>query len=507
MVIGEDSLFCFFCFIFNNSSFAPRGAILIMGGVTLNVWIAAIFYEPVENHLKRVPAIAAAPAVTDEDNGIVLDFNNGSAAAAPNREEKRAKFAITSGTDTPPIGTPKLTVKSPEFYRVYQENGFVRSASAVVVRNYSRGSNMDAAGEYPHNHSTRSRKISAPGKPEGQQMQDMSSSPSLYVLEEGKSSSHHLHRFHPSRVTTSSGRLTKRSPSTSSFNYISTPYHGSTLSALQPTEFASHISLKSITNVFKGKDPAGGGDHRDGTETDDGEDQEKAQVKYFDWSLLWDPTYLVILISNSTNAISYTNFIILLPAYAIDLGFDKSMAAYLLSIVSAFDLIGRIGGSALSDTELMPKTWYFVGGLTVSGLSLAMLSCTKDYLVLSIFCSVFGLASGVYVGITAVIMADMLGTERLTSSYGISLFVNGLLQLGGPPLCGKLYERVLSYEPLFTSFGIILLVGASLWGFLPLINRRKRQQLAKANRAQCGGAGGGGHDLTTIVEDEKNVMG
>lgn len=27
-------------------------------------------------------------------------------------------------------------------------------------------------------------------------------------------------------------------------------------------------------------------------------------------------------------------------------------------------------------------------------------------------------------GITAVIMADMLGTERLTSTYGISLFVS-----------------------------------------------------------------------------------
>lgn len=243
--------------------FPSSGAILIMGGVTLNVWVAAIFYDPVESHLKRVPAIEASPGSLttcphDDDNGIVLDFSNGT-STAPNR----AKFAITSGTDTPPLngGTPKLTVKSPEFYRVYQENGFVRSASAVVVRNYSRGSNMD--GEQPgnpHSHSTRSRKVSAPGKPEAQQMQDMSSSPSLYVLEEGKSSSHRLHRAHPSRVT-SSGRLTKRSPSTSSFNYISTPYHGSTLSALQPTDFASHISLKSITNAFKtgqGKDDGTG---------------------------------------------------------------------------------------------------------------------------------------------------------------------------------------------------------------------------------------------------------
>lgn len=477
-----------------------------MGGVTLNVWVAAIFYEPVEDHMKRVPVLLATPVASDEDNGIVLDLGNNATS-----EEKRPKFAITSGTDTPPVSTPKLTIKSPEFYRVYQENGFVRSASAVVVRNYSRGSNMGDGdyGQHPHNHSTRSRKISAPGKPEGQHMQDMSSSPSLYVLEEGKSSSHRLHRFHPHRMTTSSGRLTKRSPSTSSFNYISTPYHGSTLSALQPTEFASHISLKSITNAFKGSDRRDG-DGRSATGPSGAEGGEKAANgeevqgggnKYFDLSLLCDPTYLVILISNSTNAISYTNFIILLPTYAIALGYDKSLAAYLLSIVSAFDLVGRIGGSALSDTELIPKTWYFIGGLAISGFSLAVLPFTEGYLMLSVFCSLFGLASGVYVGITAVIMADMLGTERLTSTYGISLFVNGILQLVGPPLCGVWYEAVLSHAPLFTTFGIILLVGASLWGFMPFINRRKREQEAMAR----GEGFPMGHDLETIEEDDRNA--
>lgn len=477
-----------------------------MGGVTLNTWVAAIFYEPVEDHLKRVPALLdtepAAIAETTDDNGIVLDFNS-----AGDSSSKRAKFAITSGTDTPPVGTPKLNIKSPEFYRVYQENGFVRSASAVVVRNYSRGSNMDGEPHSGgHNHSTRSRKISAPGKSEMQQLQDMNSSPSLHVLEEGKSSSNRLHRFHPSRMTTtSSGRLTKRSPSTSSFNYISTPYHGSTLSALQPTDFASHISLKSITNAFKSgkEDQKDGSGEANGERAGEEEEEEKPKNKYFDLSLLCDPTYLVILISNSTNAISYTNFIILLPTYAIALGYDKSLAAYLLSIVSAFDLIGRIGGSALSDTELIPKTWYFIGGLAISGVSLALLPLTTDYLMLSVFCSFFGLASGVYVGITAVIMADMLGTERLTSTYGISLFVNGILQLIGPPLCGVWYEQVLSHAPLFTTFGIILLLGASLWGMMPFINRRKRAQQARERESrECKLE----KNLATIVEDEKNAI-
>lgn len=104
--------------------------------------------------------------------------------------------------------------------------------------------------------------------------------------------------------------------------------------------------------------------------------------------------------------------------------------------------------------------------------------------MVSVFCALFGLASGTYVGITAVIMADMLGTERLTSSYGISLFVNGILQLIGPPICGVIFEQMNDYRPLFTALGFILLGGSALWGFMPLIRRNKRRNLQKAAEAQ-----------------------
>lgn len=85
----------------------------------------------------------------------------------------------------------------------------------------------------------------------------------------------------------------------------------------------------------------------------------------------------------------------------------------------------------MSDLNLIPKTWFFVGGLLISGVGLTALPFVSSYLWVSVLCSIFGLATGTYVGITAIVMADMLGTERLTSSYGISLFVNGILQLLG----------------------------------------------------------------------------
>lgn len=261
----------------------------------------------------------------------------------------------------------------------------------------------------------------------------------------------------------------KRSPSNSSFQYMSTPFHGSTLSAFEkPSEFASQFSIKSVTDSLapitycccckKAKE----------------ETPKKERSKYLDIELLKDPIYLVILISNCTCAISYTNFIILVPSYALECGFDKSLGAYLLSIISALDLVGRIGGSALSDVVTTPKRYFFVTGLLLSGISLAGIPLLKSYLAISVLCSVFGLASGINVGVTALVMTEMLGTERLMSSYGISLFVNGILQLIGPPLCGIWYENTKSYKSLFVTLGFILIGGASLWLLVPLIKRRRR---------------------------------
>lgn len=397
-----------------------RGAVLIMGAVTLNVWASALLYEPVEKHL-----VPASPPNKSNDH----DLEAASITVTSPEDEKQPKQVVSSSNSN-----EKAAPIVP------------KSASSVALEYYK---NTPVQG--------RTRKISMPTGREiaGQ----MHSTPALHAVPERGADANRLFKRQRSPF---------QSPSTSSFNYVSTPYHGSTLSALHP-ERASTLTLNAISSTFTRK-----------TNDETNKHEEKSENKFFDFSLLKDPIYLVILISNSTNAVSYTNFVILLPAYAISLGFDKNMSSLLLSTVSILDLIGRIGGSALSDISIMPKHWYFVGGLLVSGISLAILPIATTYSMLSVYCGVFGLASGIYVGITAVIMADMLGTEKLTSSYGISLFVNGIIQLVGPPICGIVFEQIGSYGPIFSILGIILVVGASLWGFVPFI-RKKQDNLEKEN--------------------------
>ncbi|XP_049884142.1 monocarboxylate transporter 9-like isoform X2 [Pectinophora gossypiella] len=399
-------------------TYGYKGAVLILGGIMLNVWAAALLFQPVEEHLVRR---------YKEDDELPQDdilF-----------EEEE------------PIGTFTMSTLQEQ-----AENGLADNLTEEKIpQNLSQNCMPSLASQNQLKHNLSKRKLSR------QMSKTPYSSASITKLGSQETFGRRLSTAGP-----------KRNMSTSSFNYVSTPFHGSTLSAFeQPNEFASQFSLKSITEsvhdvaycCFCCK-----------------KKEKKEPNKFFDVSLLTDPTYLVILISSSTVAISCTNFIILLPSHAQNIGFDKARGAYLLSTVSALDLVGRIGGSALCDLNIIPKTFYFVGGLLFSGLALVTIPFLESYTTLSVFCAFFGLASGINNGVTTLVMAEILGVERLMSTYGISLFVNGILQLVGPPICGIWYEHDKNFFNMFVTFGFIFIGGASLWLLMPIINRRKRER-------------------------------
>uniref|UniRef100_A0A2A4K0K3 Major facilitator superfamily (MFS) profile domain-containing protein n=1 Tax=Heliothis virescens TaxID=7102 RepID=A0A2A4K0K3_HELVI len=433
-----------------------KGAVLILGGIMLNVWAAALLFQPVEEHMVR-----KYKEPEEDEDGPQLEPFIEEDGELEDSENPKLTFTPEDPTSTPttdkhPNGSPPI-FKNDSNINLEDPKDFARSASAVqVALNRKTGSSR-------HGLQHISSKNHLPSNPS-----------LLESVPEGKGSRVNSQEAFGKKLGVP--KTPKRSPSTSSFQYMSTPFHGSTLSAFEkPSEFASQFSLKSVTDSLAPISYCCGCKKRS---KDD--DSKKEPSKYFDINLLKDPIYLVILISNCTSAISYTNFIILVPSYAKECGFDKSLGAYLLSIISALDLVGRIGGSALSDIVLTPKRYFFIFGLLLSGISLSMIPLVSSYSAISVFCSIFGLASGINVGVTALVMTEMLGTERLMSSYGISLFVNGILQLIGPPICGFWFEYTQSYKSLFVTLGFVLIFGAALWGFVPLIHRRRR--LAAKNK-------------------------
>lgn len=52
----------------------------------------------------------------------------------------------------------------------------------------------------------------------------------------------------------------------------------------------------------------------------------------------------------------------------------------------------------------------------------------------------FGFTIGAYVGLTSVILVDLLGLDKLTNAFGLLLLFQGIASLAGPPLAGMCFS-------------------------------------------------------------------
>ena len=53
-----------------------------------------------------------------------------------------------------------------------------------------------------------------------------------------------------------------------------------------------------------------------------------------------------------------------------------------------------------------------------------------------VYCAVFGVTSGAYVGLTSVVLVDLLGLDKLTNAFGLLLLFQGIASVIGPPIIG-----------------------------------------------------------------------
>lgn len=58
---------------------------------------------------------------------------------------------------------------------------------------------------------------------------------------------------------------------------------------------------------------------------------------------------------------------------------------------------------------------------------------------LALYATTFGFCIGAYVGLTSVVLVDLLGIEKLTNAFGLLLLFQGIASLIGPPFAGILF--------------------------------------------------------------------
>ena len=93
---------------------------------------------------------------------------------------------------------------------------------------------------------------------------------------------------------------------------------------------------------------------------------------------------------------------------------------------------------------------------TIYFTATALSMVCNDFWGLAMYATTFGFTIGAYVGLTSVVLVDLLGLEKLTNAFGLLLLFQGIASLIGPPFAGttKYKDNILKNN---TNFNISML--------------------------------------------------
>ncbi|KAH8297041.1 hypothetical protein KR044_003994, partial [Drosophila immigrans] len=223
-------------------------------------------------------------------------------------------------------------------------------------------------------------------------------------------------------------------------------------------------------------------DDDNGVDADDDDDDRPlkrgccARIEmYLDISLLQDPSFILMCLSVTLMSVGCPYMLYYLPAHVISIGYNKSEAGYLVAISAVLDLCGRLGLGWLSDLQLFDRKKTYSLCILGAGLAVLTIPFAKTLILVGLSAAVYGLCLGSWYVLMPVLLADVFGTDRISSSYGLVRMFQSIGAISVPPLAGLLRDLSGDYEICFYCMGSCMVLGCAplvVWTILEARNHR-----------------------------------
>jgi len=191
-----------------------------------------------------------------------------------------------------------------------------------------------------------------------------------------------------------------------------------------------------------------------------------------DFSLFRDPIFLMYAVSNFLTSIGFNVPYVYTVDRARGWDIDEKEAAFLLSIIGIANTLGRLFLGWLSDQRVINRLYLYNSCLVLCGISMGLSSFMTTYNWQIVYCAIFGVTSGAYVGLTSVVLVDLLGLDKLTNAFGLLLMFQGIASVIGPPFTGALYDLLGDYDAGFYFAGTMIFISGAMLFAIPVLQRK-----------------------------------
>ena len=196
--------------------------------------------------------------------------------------------------------------------------------------------------------------------------------------------------------------------------------------------------------------------------------------KYIKLNLVQDPVFLVLSGSVMFMAIGVPHCLFFLPSHAKYLNLPATDASFLLSISAIFDLAGRLSLGFILDLNIFPKHYGYAVMMFISAVSAICLPSTQTFTQVAICMGFYGLGTGGWFLMVPLLLAENLGVENISSSYGLARLFQSFTNFLGPILAGSLMDLTGNPCSSFYFMGTSMSLGCIIIMFLPLAVRRSQ---------------------------------
>ena len=157
----------------------------------------------------------------------------------------------------------------------------------------------------------------------------------------------------------------------------------------------------------------------------------------FDCRLLTTPILLIYAVSQGFAVSNYIVMFMTATPHAEQIGVSSTRAAMLVSIMGVADIVSRVGVGIIADLNIIKKQHMYHASMALSCAVFCVLPSLKTYFSMSVACVLFAIAGGGYFSLFPTLLADSLGIERLSTTYGMAVIFVGAGVLTVPACMGK----------------------------------------------------------------------
>jgi len=245
-----------------------------------------------------------------------------------------------------------------------------------------------------------------------------------------------------------------------------------------------------------------------------GEDQETHKETFKEMlSLLRDWAFMLFAVSNFLTSLGYPIPYTFVPDNALRLGLTETQGSYLVGLIGISNTIARVVLGALSqklNRLFLYNTCLVICGLTmgasnffqpvtaaifgvdcpvllanttiipamdsvlIPAINSSQVTNTTSwvcdpYVGQLVYVNCYGVTSAAYVLLTTLVLADLLGADKFTNSFGLLLLFQGVATFIGPPVVGFMFDAFGTYNEGLVLMGVMIALSGLMLYPIPCI--------------------------------------